>query len=239
MAQAICRKRLQMELVSLQKSPVEHITALPHDKNILEWHYVLEGPPGTPYEGGHYHGIVRFPKEYPYKPPSIIMYTKNGRFKTNMRLCLSMSDYHVEQWNPMWSVSSILQGLLSFMVENTATLGSMETSEARRRALAAKSLEENVKNKDFCALFPQYVELYKERLEAKRNKKLEQEAAAENLDTNLIESAREGESLNEANAAAVQHNAAEFSDVSCRIVILALGVVAVIISYLYGSQNSN
>jgi hypothetical protein len=39
------------------------------------------------------------------------------------RLCLSMSDYHPETWNPMWSVSSILSGLVSFMYDTTPTTG--------------------------------------------------------------------------------------------------------------------
>ena len=30
------------------------------------------------------------------------MLTPNGRFKTGIRLCLSMSDYHPETWNPLW-----------------------------------------------------------------------------------------------------------------------------------------
>lgn len=40
------------------------------------------------------------------------------RFKTNTRLCLSISDFHPDTWNPAWSVSTILTGLLSFMVSN-------------------------------------------------------------------------------------------------------------------------
>lgn len=44
MATAVCRKRLQRELVALKKNPVEHMVAAPHEKNILEWHYVIEGP---------------------------------------------------------------------------------------------------------------------------------------------------------------------------------------------------
>jgi len=160
MAHKTCRKRLQQELVALKRNPVEHIQALPHEKNILEWHYVIEGPKNSPYEGGVYHGVLRFPKEYPYKPPSILMFTRNGRFKTNSRLCLSMSDFHPEQWNPIWSVSSILSGLLSFMLDSEPTLGSIETTTEQKKAFAAKSLDENVRNKQFCALFPEYVEKY-------------------------------------------------------------------------------
>ncbi|VDO97447.1 unnamed protein product [Soboliphyme baturini] len=84
--------------------------------NILEWHYVIEGPPNTPYDGGFYYGKLVFPSEYPFKPPSIYILTPNGRFHTNTRLCLSISDFHPDTWNPGWSVGTILTGLLSFMV---------------------------------------------------------------------------------------------------------------------------
>ena len=52
-----------------------HVFIQPLPSNMLEWHYVIEGPPGSPYQGGFYHGIIRFPQEYPYKPPSIRMLT--------------------------------------------------------------------------------------------------------------------------------------------------------------------
>jgi ubiquitin-protein ligase len=77
---------------------------------------VIRGPENTPYFGGFYHGKLVFPSEYPYKPPRIYMITPNGRFKTNSRLCLSISDFHPDTWKPAWSVSTILTGLLSFMV---------------------------------------------------------------------------------------------------------------------------
>ncbi|PHU15153.1 hypothetical protein BC332_16358 [Capsicum chinense] len=79
--------------------------------------YVLEGSEGTPFAGGYYYGKIKFPPEYPFKPPGISMTTPNGRFMTQKKICLSMSDFHPESWNPMWSVSSILTGLLSFMVK--------------------------------------------------------------------------------------------------------------------------
>ena len=33
-----------------------------------------------------------------------------------------MSDYHPESWNPAWSVSTILKGVLSFMLSDEITL---------------------------------------------------------------------------------------------------------------------
>ena len=92
----MCTKRLQKELKSLHKSPLTNptIIALPNESNILEWHYLLEGAKDTPYEGGKYWGKLLFPKEYPLKPPGVMMMTPSGRFRTNRRLCLSMSDFH-------------------------------------------------------------------------------------------------------------------------------------------------
>ncbi|KAG6733135.1 hypothetical protein I3842_01G211400 [Carya illinoinensis] len=116
MAEKSCIKRLQKEYRALCKEPVSHVVARPSPNDILEWHYVLEGSEGTPFAGGYYYGKIKFPPEYPYKPPGISMTTPNGRFMTQKKICLSMSDFHPESWNPMWSVSSILTGLLSFMV---------------------------------------------------------------------------------------------------------------------------
>uniref|UniRef100_A0A7S1V7Z1 E2 ubiquitin-conjugating enzyme n=1 Tax=Grammatophora oceanica TaxID=210454 RepID=A0A7S1V7Z1_9STRA len=179
MATATCAKRLAKELRSLQKDPIKEpvIKAVPNEANILEWHYVVEGSKGTPYEGGFYHGKLLFPKEYPFKAPGIMMCTPSGRFHTNRRLCLSMSDYHPESWNPLWSVGTILQGLVSFMLDSQPTLGSIVTSKSEKRRLARQSLRHNVKDPMFRKLFPEYVELHQQRL---RDSGLEEEPTIQN-----------------------------------------------------------
>jgi len=90
MAKKQCIARLRKECQRLEAEPVPHIACAPIEDNILEWHFVISGPPATPYEGGAYHGKLVFPPEYPYRPPSIYMLTQSGRFDTNTRLCLSM-----------------------------------------------------------------------------------------------------------------------------------------------------
>ncbi|NWV52804.1 UB2J2 enzyme, partial [Daphoenositta chrysoptera] len=156
-------QRLKQDYLRIKKDPVPYICAEPLPSNILEWHYVVRGPELTPYEGGYYHGKLIFPREFPFKPPSIYMITPNGRFKCNTRLCLSITDFHPDTWNPAWSVSTILTGLLSFMVEKGPTLGSIETSEFTKRQLAAQSLAFNLKDKVFCELFPEVVEEIKQK----------------------------------------------------------------------------
>lgn len=156
MATKAAHKRLMKEYAAIQTNPPPYIIAKPTEKNILEWHYVITGPRDSVYANGEYHGKLVFPPEYPFKPPAIQMITPNGRFKTQTRLCLSMSDFHPESWNPSWAVASILTGLLSFMLEDTATTGSISsTTDSDKRILARQSRRWNRQNNSkFAEVFP-------------------------------------------------------------------------------------
>merc|ERR1719326_244868 len=138
--------RLSREADSTRKEKTPNIVARPTEKDMLVWHYVIHDlAVESPYCGGVYWGKLVFPKEYPLKPPAIYMHTPSGRFETNTRLCLSMSDFHPESWNPSWRVESILVGLVSFMLDNSEprTTGGVHTSAARRREYAKASFEFN------------------------------------------------------------------------------------------------
>jgi hypothetical protein len=58
--------RLKKEFQRIQKEPAPFVEAAPLESNILEWHYVITGPPDTVYHGGYYHGKIKFPSDYPY-----------------------------------------------------------------------------------------------------------------------------------------------------------------------------
>lgn len=53
----------------MEKDPPPLCYARPREDNVLEWHFIVRGPPGTPYEGGEYWGQLLFPADYPFKPP--------------------------------------------------------------------------------------------------------------------------------------------------------------------------
>ncbi|XP_063983572.1 ubiquitin-conjugating enzyme E2 J2 [Diachasmimorpha longicaudata] len=176
-------QRLKQDYMRLKRDPVPYVIAEPNPSNILEWHYCVKGPENTPYEGGFYHGKLIFPREFPFLPPSIYMTTPNGRFKVNTRLCLSISDFHPDTWNPAWSVATILTGLLSFMIEKSPTLGSINTTDWEKRQYASQSLEFNLRDKIFCELFPDTV--VEINVELERRKKLDQQSRQQSTTSDM------------------------------------------------------
>ncbi|XP_020103306.1 ubiquitin-conjugating enzyme E2 32 [Ananas comosus] len=135
-------KRILQEVKEMQSNPSDDFMALPLEENILEWQFAILGPRDTEFEGGIYHGRIQLPAEYPFKPPAFMMLTPNGRFETQTKICLSISNYHPEHWQPSWSVRTALVALIAFMPTNPGgALGSLDCKKEERCALAIKSRE--------------------------------------------------------------------------------------------------
>mmetsp|Transcript_17148 Transcript_17148/g.26502 ORF Transcript_17148/g.26502 Transcript_17148/m.26502 type:complete len:119 (-) Transcript_17148:305-661(-) len=98
-------------------------------------------------------GKLKFPNDYPWKPPGIMLITESGRFDVNRRICLSISDYHPEQWNPVWPVRSIIIGLISFFTSKSSTVGSIDASFERRKRIANESAGKILNHKKFKEIF--------------------------------------------------------------------------------------
>lgn len=94
-ANTIGVKRLMKEHADILQNKNPNYVAEPDPDDIFQWHYCLYNLKDA-YEGGYYHGMLKFPKEYPMKPPSVIMLTPSGRFECGQRICLTISDWHPE-----------------------------------------------------------------------------------------------------------------------------------------------
>lgn len=159
-------RKLKREYAALEAEPPhEGITVRPLESNFLHAHFLLAGEVfyHTPYEGGVYHGVLKFPKEYPFKPPSIIMRTPSGRFAVNEKICFSMSDFHPETWVPSWTISTIVNGFVSFMNDDEITTGGLRATSSQRIQYAKLSLE-NCRTND-----PLAFKIFASELESIRN----------------------------------------------------------------------
>lgn len=147
--------RLKKEYEGVVKDPPPNAVACPDPKNWFHWHFAVYGL-DAPFAGGVYHGELRFPTDYPLGPPSILMHTPNGRFEIEKKICTTMSDFHKETWSPIWKVSTIIIGLISFMQSDERSTGCIATTNAQKQHFARNSRTFNMKNPKFVELFSPY-----------------------------------------------------------------------------------
>ncbi len=109
-------KRLQKELQGLQENPIGYVSAAPNDENIFDWTATIIGPPETPYEGGVFTVLIKFPPDYPFKPPKILFSTPVFHPNINRKgeICLSTLR---DKWSPALTISKVLLSICSLLNE--------------------------------------------------------------------------------------------------------------------------
>ena len=123
-------KDLETMIKKSGKIDQQNFICLPDPENVYVWYFIIFGLE-RPYNG-HYIGKVTCKDNYPTSAPNITIFTDNGKFRTQKMqpdgICLSISDFHQESWNPAWKVTQIVLGLVSFWLSNEYTYGSVEES---------------------------------------------------------------------------------------------------------------
>ncbi|KAJ6822688.1 putative ubiquitin-conjugating enzyme E2 C [Iris pallida] len=109
-------KRLQKELMSLMMSGNVGVSAFPEGENIFSWVGTIEGGKGTPYEGLSYKLSLRFPLDYPFKPPQVKFET--ACFHPNVdqygHICL---DILQDMWSSAYDCRTVLLSIQSLLGE--------------------------------------------------------------------------------------------------------------------------
>jgi len=117
---------------------------LPDPEDLYTWYYIIFNMPDE-FKGGYYIGKVKCKDNYPAVAPNITIFTDNGKFRTNKLqpdgICLSISDFHPESWNPAWKVNQIVLGLVSFWNTNEYTYGSIESYDYTDEQFKGKELK--------------------------------------------------------------------------------------------------
>jgi len=104
----MAQERIQIEFNAIEKNPPANCLAVTiDDKDICHWQATIIGPEDSLYAGGVFVLDIRFPVEYPFKPPNFKFTTRiyHMNIDSNGRICLNtLNDF----WSPALNVAKII-----------------------------------------------------------------------------------------------------------------------------------
>jgi len=122
-------KRVLSELKHVASStPLEGIHIFPAEDALNFWRALIEGPKGSPFEGGTFLLNIVVPEAYPFQPPKITFETPIYHCNVNDSgsICLEILK---EKWNPTLSIHNCLEAVQKM-------IGSPDTDNALRQWIA-------------------------------------------------------------------------------------------------------
>ena len=108
-------KRLHKEAEDFNKDPPPGCTAGTVGDDLFHWKATIEGPNGSPYEGGIFKLDLKFTQNYPFTPPKVQFETEI--YHPNIctgRICL---DILQDNWSPSLTVAKVLLSISSLLTD--------------------------------------------------------------------------------------------------------------------------
>jgi len=116
--------RVMNDYVDFNKIKPDGIYLWIDKTNIFQQYALIIGPENTPYFGGFYFFDIKYPKNYPEKPPQVKLMTVDGkvRFNPNLyqcgKVCLSiLGTWAGPVWKPIMNIRLVLNSIRSLMGE--------------------------------------------------------------------------------------------------------------------------
>lgn len=86
--------------------------------SVYNWQATIMGPPDSPYAGGVFFLTIRFPPDYPFKPPKVAFSPNCRIYHPNINssgnICL---DILKDQWSPALTISKVLLSVCSLLTD--------------------------------------------------------------------------------------------------------------------------
>eukprot|EP01084_Bolivina_argentea_P016551 30953_1 len=109
-------RRITKELKDIEADPPWNCSAGPTGDDLFKWNGTITGPPDSPYNGGIFFLDIRFPQDYPFKPPKIKFETKIYHCGINDKGGISL-DILRDNWSPALTISKCLLSIMSLLTD--------------------------------------------------------------------------------------------------------------------------
>lgn len=109
-------KRLTKELVDLQTSPCEGIRVALNEHNVGDVQAEVDGPTGTPFEGGLFRVRLTIPADFPSAPPKGLFLTKifHPNISTSGDICVNVLK---KDWTATTGIRHVLMVIRCLLIE--------------------------------------------------------------------------------------------------------------------------
>mmetsp|Transcript_18628 Transcript_18628/g.33334 ORF Transcript_18628/g.33334 Transcript_18628/m.33334 type:complete len:193 (+) Transcript_18628:1310-1888(+) len=109
--------RIQKELKEVQSEAQAGVSAKLVEGKLNHWKGEIQGPEGTPYEGGNFVVDIKIPENYPFVPPKMRFDTKIWHpnvSSANGAICL---DILKDEWSPALTMRTALLSLQALLCD--------------------------------------------------------------------------------------------------------------------------
>eukprot|EP00298_Acanthocystis_sp_HF-20_P004995 c15288_g1_i1.p1 GENE.c15288_g1_i1~~c15288_g1_i1.p1 ORF type:complete len:237 (+),score=84.77 c15288_g1_i1:71-712(+) len=113
---SIPETRIAKEITDLKDSTLCGVSAAPINANdTTKWKGIIEGPSGTPYEGGKFVVNITLPEQYPFAPPKMKFETRLWHPNVSSQTGAICLDILKDQWSPALTIRTALQSLQALL----------------------------------------------------------------------------------------------------------------------------
>jgi ubiquitin-conjugating enzyme E2 D/E len=132
----------------LEKDPLEYciLQDLDDGDDLHTWKCTIVGPPNTPYAGGHFLLVLKFPAQYPFQPPKVQFVTKPYHpsvLQETGEVCAETIGGG-SSWGPTLNARHVLSVIYQ-MLQEPSTDHPLEDAIAQQLATKPKEFEKQAK----------------------------------------------------------------------------------------------
>jgi ubiquitin-conjugating enzyme E2 J2 len=133
---------MNAQLKKACKEPNEYIKFMQSEECHV-WYILLSGFAGDhdEFDGGEYLVRMKAPANFPFDPPEFYFMTKNGLYETDTKVCISIGEYHKDQYRAALGMDGFANQLVSGLIGWRSMGGgiSITNTDAAAKAKFAKA----------------------------------------------------------------------------------------------------